>query len=265
MRYLLDHLDAVQELLTLRPLGLITDIDGTISDIAATPEAAVVSPICREKLADLTQRLEVVAAISGRPAAAARDMVGVDGMVYVGNHGLERWRDGAVEYVAGAEKHRAKVKEALERIRAMLPLECIILEDKGVSLSIHYRLCPDVQEVRQLVLSKVATVDVLTDFRVCEGKMVVELRPAIDVGKGVAVRSLVERYKLRSGLYLGDDVTDTDAFEAMHEGGFRGAAIAVLGEESPDGLRRSADFTLNGVSDVERFLAWLAATSARPA
>ena len=265
MRYLLDHLDAVQELLTLRPLGLITDIDGTISDIAATPEAAVVSPICREKLADLTQRLELVAAISGRPAATARDMVGVDGMVYVGNHGLELRHDGSVEYIAGAKRYQAKVKEALERMRALLPLECIILEDKGVSLSIHYRLCPNVQEVRQLILNEVATAGVLTDFRVWEGKKVVELRPAIDIDKGVAVRGLVERYKLRSGLYLGDDVTDTNAFEAMHEAGLRGAAIAVLGEESPDELRQTADLTLNGVSDVERFLAWLAEASARPA
>lgn len=76
-------------MLALRPLGLITDIDGTISPIAPSPLEARVSPACRRHLAALAKKLELVAVISGRPAVEARDMVGVEGIVYVGNHGLE--------------------------------------------------------------------------------------------------------------------------------------------------------------------------------
>lgn len=265
MRHLLRHLDAVRELLARRPLGLITDVDGTISEIAPTPETAVVSPVCRQGLADLAERLELVAAISGRPAAAARAMVGVDGMVFVGNHGLERWRDGVVEYVGGAERYRAKVEAARDRLQALLTEDCILLEDKGVSLSIHYRLCSDSDRARDLILETIAASDLPSDLRVYQGKMVVELRPAIDITKGSAVESLVDTYGLASAMYLGDDITDTDAFAAMHRAGLKGLAIAVLGPASPRELQKGADFSLDSVRDVERFLKWLVAVAARPA
>ena len=99
MPHLFENLDAIQELLSLSPFGLITDVDGTISEIAPFPEEARVSPVCREQLATLTKRLELVAAISGRPVSEVREMIGVEEIVYIGNHGLERWEDGAVKYM----------------------------------------------------------------------------------------------------------------------------------------------------------------------
>ncbi|HEV7664378.1 MAG TPA: trehalose-phosphatase, partial [Chloroflexota bacterium] len=71
--------------------GLVTDVDGTISPIVARPEDAAVLPAARDALAGLSHLLSMVAVVSGRRASDARAMVGVDGLVYVGNHGLERW------------------------------------------------------------------------------------------------------------------------------------------------------------------------------
>ena len=87
MAYLFDNLDAIAGLLSRAPFGLITDVDGTISEIASTPAEAVIHPECKSQLSRLVGRLPLVAAISGRPVLEAREMVGVDGMVYVGNHG----------------------------------------------------------------------------------------------------------------------------------------------------------------------------------
>ena len=259
MPYLFDHLDSLRELLALSPLGLITDVDGTISEIAPSPDEARVSPICRQQLAALAGQLELVAAISGRPAAQAWEMVGVDAMVYIGNHGLERWRRGAVELREDLQEYPRKVISALTELEALLALEGIALENKGIAFSIHYRRCPSRESARELILEKVANTKIAMDFQVTEGRMVVELRPKIAVNKGTAVLELVERYRLRVGIYLGDDISDVDAFNALHlkSPPFKGLALGVIGKETPSQVERGADFTLNGVSDVEQFLKWL--------
>lgn len=264
MPYLFDHLDTVADALSVPPFGLITDIDGTISEIAESPQEASVSPICHEQLALLTRRLALVAAISGRPALDARRMVGIDEMVYVGNHGLERWQNGAVRFVPALEGYPAKVATALNELSAALDLSGLILEDKTVGLSIHYRRCPDPQTAKKLIMDAVAASPAASGFSVREGKMVVELRPPVEVDKGAAVVALVRAYSLRRGIYLGDDASDVEAFGAMHAQGFHGLAVGVIGQETPPGVAEEADFTLNGVGDVERFLVWLAGTAPAP-
>ncbi len=267
MPYLFDHLDSVRELLACSPLGLITDVDGTISDIAPSPGEARVSQVCRESLAALTEQLELVAAISGRPAEQAREMIAVEGMVYIGNHGLEQWTDGAVEFVKGAEEYRNTVAQALAELKSLLSLEGIAFEDKGVVLSIHYRQCPDRELARRYILEKVSASAIARKFGVAEGRMVVELRPPLEVNKGTAVEMLVERYCLKGVIYLGDDITDVDAFVAIHSRqespSFEGLALGVIDEETSSLVEKEADFILYGVRDVERFLKWIAVTVPR--
>jgi trehalose 6-phosphate phosphatase len=256
MRDIFNHLDAVKELLCRSPFGLITDVDGTISEIAPSPQQARVSPACREHLAALTGKVELVAAISGRPVLEVREMVGIEGMVYIGNHGLERWQNGTVEFSPGAEEYPAKVLAALEKLGNLLDIEGLAFENKGVALAIHYRLCTDRDRARQTILKIVETSALANQFRVLEGKMVVELRPPLDVNKGTAVEDLVERYQLRGGMYIGDDMGDIDAFRVMHQKGF--SSLCVIADETPDDVSREADYSVNGVSDVARFLKWFA-------
>ncbi len=264
MPYLFDNLEAVLEVLTLSPLGLITDIDGTISEIAAYPEEARVSPRCRESLATLSKRLALVAAISGRPAQQAREMIGVEGMVYIGNHGLERWADGKVAMMEGVAEYGAKVKATLGELGSLLAMEGIALENKGIALSIHYRQCPHHQMARGYIMERIAKSPSARGFRIVEGRMVVELRPPVEVNKGIALLGLVESYRLKGGIYLGDDISDVDAFAALHSAPFKGLALGVVDEETSHQVEKEADFTLNGVGDAERFLRWLAATVPEP-
>ena len=105
MPYVFDHLDVIKESLKRSPFGLITDIDGTISQTAPTPQEAKVSPLCRRYLAALCKQLALVATISGRPAVQVRSMINIDGMVYIGNHGLERWNEGHTEFTKDVQDY----------------------------------------------------------------------------------------------------------------------------------------------------------------
>ena len=85
------------------------------------------------------------------------------------------------------------------------------------------------------------------------------------VNKGTAVLQLIKEYNLQGGIYLGDDFTDIDAFRAIRaasrDSNFQGFAIGITSREMPARLLSEADFTLNGITDVERFLEWLSQTA----
>ena len=124
--------DRTTRLLAGRHSALITDVDGTISPIVAEPELAAVLPRARAALAGLAQRLELVAVVSGRTVADARRLVGLDGLVYVGNHGLEV--DDQV--VAEARPWVARLGAVLDDLRQELPDPGVRIENKGVTGSI---------------------------------------------------------------------------------------------------------------------------------
>jgi trehalose 6-phosphate phosphatase len=87
------------------------------------------------------------------------------------------------------------------------------------------------------------------------------LLPPIEADKGTATMDLIKEYDLKGAIYLGDDYTDIDAFRAIHaarrERDFQGLAIGIIGSETPENLEAEADFTLNGVGDVELLLKWM--------
>lgn len=258
---LFEHLDSVERLLALSPMGLMTDVDGTISFAAPTPAEAQITPICRHNLALLSNYLELVAVISGRPIAQMRRMLGLEGMVYVGNHGFERWVGGKVELCNDAGQYPALIEATLEDLKPLLADGGIFFENKGATASIHYRLSQDHQAARRQIFAALADSTAARDLRTRPGRMAVELLPPMEVNKGSAVRNLIREYELRAAIYLGDDVTDIDAFRAVHESGtpdFNGICLGVIDKETLPGVEEGADFTLDGVSEVERFLEWLA-------
>jgi trehalose 6-phosphate phosphatase len=260
-----DHLEVIQKLLSFQPFGLITDIDGTISRIAPSPREAKVSPVCRDHLVSLAERLELVAVISGRPVAEAREMVGVEKVVYGGNHGWEWWEEGEVKLREGAEPYLQRIAAVLQELSSRLPEEELFLENKGVTLAIHYRCATKPEATQKAIQEALADIPAVRGLRIALGRKVVELCPPVEVDKGLALKELVGKYQLAAVVYLGDDLTDVDAFRALHslcrEQPLQGIAIGVVEEETPSEVLAEADFCLRGVTDVERFLGWLVSTA----
>lgn len=250
----------VQPVVHASRLGVITDVDGTISPIVDDPAAAQVTPRNRELLAALAESLPLVAVISGRAAADVQARVGLPGLVYVGNHGLERWADGVVHLAPEAATYRPALEAAIAATAA-LEQPGMQVEDKGATVSVHYRRTPDPAAARALLLPALEGITADHGLKLFAGRMVFELRPPIDVHKGTAFRQLVTEYALDAALYLGDDTTDIDALHMARTLREQAACYAVgLGVNSagtPSDVLAAADVALDGVSGVESFFAWL--------
>jgi trehalose 6-phosphate phosphatase len=250
-------LDRVVAALTQIPGGLLTDIDGTISKIAPTADAARAEPAAVAALARLSERLALVAAISGRAAPDAAQLIGLPKMIYVGNHGLERQTAAGARIDPQAIPYVPVVAAALaatERETDRSGLRGLVFENKGATASIHYRLAPDPEAMRARLTGLLAQLPETQTLRVTEGRMVFELRPPVRVGKGEGVRALIKEYGLRGAVFLGDDVTDLDAMRELRQmtraEGVLGVNIGVAAPEAPADLAAMADVLVEGVDGV---------------
>lgn len=241
-------------------LGIITDVDGTISPIVDQPDAAQVTARSRALLAALQGQAALVAVISGRAAADVQARVGLPGLVYVGNHGLERWISGEVETAPAAMPYRPQLEAVFAALQAQ-GLPGMIFEDKGATLSIHYRQTAAPQDVARQLGPQVQAAAAAHGLRFFQGRMVFEIRPPLETNKGTAFRDLVHEYHLDAALYLGDDTTDVDALYAARAlrqvGDCYAVGLGVVAAETPDSVRTAADVLASGVPGVEAFLAWL--------
>lgn len=257
-----------REALVVEPAGLAADIDGTLSSIVDDPGAARLADGVAGALAGLAGRLMVVAAITGRSAADARRMLGVDGVLVAGNHGTEWLDPDATEPtpVAGAVEARSSLVRALVALPA---IEGAVIEEKGLSATIHYRGAADPDRTHAAILAALSEAGA-GGLEVREGRMSVELRPSGLGDKGSAVRAVVERFGLRGLVVLGDDVTDLDMFGAVaglrRAGTLRGAIIGVGGGgEVPSEVAGAADIVLRDPGEVAELLLALAAAFDRGA
>ena len=253
--------------LAARPRGLFFDIDGTLSAIAPTPESATLLHGVADLLEQLRTRFDVVALVSGRAADDARRMVGLPGVLYIGNHGLERIEADAatVQVLPEAEPFVEAVNTTLDDLDATLAARFpgVRIERKGVTGSIHVRNAPDPDAAEESIARSLTTIAVPRGLLVTRGRRIVEVRPPVAVDKGVAVAGVVRERGLRGALYLGDDRTDLDAFRALRqlndEGVCQAVAVAVLSPEAPAELAAAADITLPDISYVPGLLRWLLA------
>jgi len=162
-----------------------------------------------------------------------------------------------------ARRYEGAIADTLHEARARLGewSGTLLFENKGVTASIHYRLAPDPAAARAAIYHALDPLARRQQLRLTEGRMVIELRPPVDLDKGTSVRALAQQRGLASALYLGDDLTDVDAFRALRhlraEGGCLGVAVAVSHAEAPAALLEAADVTLPSVAEVPRFIEWL--------
>ena len=228
-------------------------------------------PGVRELLAEALHVFDIVAAVSGRAAHDARRLVGLPELLYIGNHGLERLdpytRSGRpnarVAVYPAARASIQPINRVMDEVeRKLAPrFPGLHIERKGVTGSIHVRKTLDPLAAEEAVDAALREAAVATGLRVTRGKMVVELRPSINVDKGTILTELVREYGLAGAVYFGDDVTDIDGFRALRrltvEGVCQGATIAVLHAEAPENLAREADIALDGVDQVLDLLRWM--------
>ena len=250
----------------MRPLvgkarfGLVSDVDGTLSPIVENPDEARVSPRNLELLADLADELALVALISGRKAEDVSRRVGLPNIAYVGNHGLERWVKGKVELHAEAQAFLPALRAAREDLQSM-DAPGVFLEDKGVTLSLHYRQNPSPENFVRENRAALETVAKRHGLQLSMGRKIFEFKPAIQIDKGSAFRQLVDEAELEAAIYLGDDNSDVAALRAarqLREAGICEAwGMGIQSDETPEEVEATADLLASGVSDVEAFLGWL--------
>jgi trehalose 6-phosphate phosphatase len=250
MHHWTNHWETIAAHIERRPtLLLATDFDGTLAPIARTPLEAVLPAETRTLLRRLAACDGVkLAVISGRALADTQMHVGIEGLYYAGNHGLELSGPGIELHNPQA----SKVHGELERVLALLvekvaPLDGVFIEDKGVTAAIHWRMA---SEESRVILSKLVhdTVVAHPRLRLVAGKCVWEIRPKEGWNKGDALTHLTIRLGLAPAdvLYLGDDVTDEDAFRVVRSGlTFR------VGDE---GAETAAHYRLRDAADTQAFL-----------
>jgi trehalose 6-phosphate phosphatase len=249
-----------------RRSAVLCDIDGTLAPIVAHAEQAEVPEQTRELLARITSGYGLVACISGRPAADARRMVGIDSITYVGNHGLERLAPSSQQVELAPELSQHEQEAALfagDAFSGELRDLGVELEDKRSIQSFHWRRASD-EAAARLALEQVAERAAERGLAPHWGRKVLEIRPPVAIDKGTAVAALLRDSQLSAAIYIGDDTTDIDAFRALrelHEAGVldHAVSVGVLSPEAPAELEREADVTVEGTSGVTELLERLAA------
>lgn len=254
-------------LLQIPRLGLITDMDGTVSHVAETPEAAVVTPRNRKTLSTLVLLLPLVATVSGRSARDLHSRVAIPGMIYVGNHGLERWQDGGRILNHDVRKYRKALASALDELRSKLTVGMWI-EDKYATASVHYRLTPRPDEAMAQLEPVINEIAAKYGLRTNKGRRLFEIRPPIEANKGTALNALFREYELDAVIFMGDDVTDIDAMKMnrrlRNTTGIMTLNVGVIPDEydadhqdTIERLREASDVYVRDVTDNEQLLAWM--------
>lgn len=251
----LERFEEIGRLLGDRTPAVFLDYDGTLTPIVRDPAEATLPEDTREAVRRL-RALCPVAVVSGRDLDDVRARVGVDGIAYAGSHGFDI-RDPAGERHARAEELLPVLDEAEERLERLLPpLPGLRLERKRFAIAVHFREV-DPERVPELEAAIDRVVEELPDLRKTGGKKIFELRPDVEWDKGKALTWLLRVLELDRGdvvpLYIGDDLTDEDAFEAVRDGG---VGIVALGENRERATR--ARYSLSDPTAVRRFLERLA-------
>jgi len=245
--------DAAQALDPPSNPAVFYDFDGTLSDIVDDPEAA--RPVAGATAA--LQRLAAqcpVAVLSGRDLADVTRRVGVPGIWYAGSHGFELTApDGTHHQNDAAAAAIPVLTEAAGELRGRLgSIPGVMVEHKRFGVAVHYRNAP--RDRVGEVAAAVRGAGRRSALRVTTGREVIELRPDIDWDKGKTLRWVLEHlHRAGSGaltpIYVGDDITDEDAFDAVRDGG-----VPILVRHDEDGDRATAAlFGLDSPAQVSEF------------
>jgi trehalose 6-phosphate phosphatase len=255
---------------TPRQSAILLDIDGTLAPIVDRADAAHVPESTRQLLIRVADTYGLVACVSGRRASEARAMVSIGTITYLGSHGVEVLRSGWTE-----ARMDPGVSEWVRRIqefgRAVDTADTrklrVRLEDKGAIVAFHWRGAPN-QEAAHAAVRAIAAEAEEAGLKTHWGRKVLEVRPPVKIDKGEGVRRLLDESgrDISAALYVGDDATDLDAFQALAEMADAGrlehaVRVGVASDESPSQITSQADVTVDGPEGVRELLSLLVAES----
>lgn len=261
---------AVEQLAPLRSepqrSAVLLDVDGTLAPIVHQAADAHVPDGTRTLIGSLARRYGIVACVSGRRAAEAKRIVAVGSVTYVGNHGSERLAPGdphprSDPALEGWHRTIRDFARGVTVDRSLGRLH-VRVEDKGPIHGFHWRGAPDERAARDAV-EQIARHAEEAGLATHWGRKVLEVRPPVAIDKGRGVRALLEGGDVACAMYIGDDLTDLDAFRALRELVAEGVlehsiCVGVRSEEGPDEIAAEADMTVNGTGGVTQLLATLA-------
>jgi trehalose 6-phosphate phosphatase len=233
--------------------AILTDVDGTLAPIVERPEQAAVPRAARDALAALSERFRLVGCVSGRRAEEARRLVGLDGIAYAGNHGLELLLPGEEEprldpSLDGREAGAAEFLAELDPKE--LTSTGLRREDKGPIQALHWRGADD-ERAAEARAHEIAAEAGRAGLEPHWGRKVLELRPVGGGGKDAAVAALLATGGIVTAVYAGDDRTDLDAFRRLRELRETGelettVCVGVTSPEAPPELAEESDLTVDG-------------------
>ncbi|MGH7597174.1 MAG: trehalose-phosphatase [bacterium] len=252
-RPLLEKLSEIRELLDAAPhVLLFTDFDGTLTPIAEHPSLAHLSAETKTLLEQLSRQSKItLTVVSGRALADIQTRVGIAGLVYAGNHGLEICGPGFHFIDPEAAAQREALRQLSEKMFARLQAVAgAYVENKGLTVSIHFREVADRQVDDVIRAVRAAVSPRQRQWQLTIGKMVYEIKPRVDWHKGAALHWIKDRVGKPKAIaiYLGDDFTDEDAFAALPDG------ITVKVGHAEETL---AKFHVANPAEVQQFLQWL--------
>jgi trehalose 6-phosphate phosphatase len=233
--------------------AVLSDIDGTLAPIAQDPQQVAVPEGARAVLAELSGRFAVVGCISGRRAVEARELVGVEGIAYAGNHGLELLLPGDDEpqldpLLRDDADAAARFLDGLDGDG--LSGVGLRTEDKGPIQALHWRGAED-ERAAEGRAREIAAEAGREGLESRWGRKVLELRPAGGGGKEAAVGAILAEDGVSAAIYGGDDRTDIDAFRRLRELRDQGrlqtaVCVGVSSPEEPSELAEEVDVTVDG-------------------
>jgi trehalose 6-phosphate phosphatase len=258
MKYLFDDKDGIiRKVRSKDHRAFFLDYDGTLTPIVRDPKKAFLSPKYREVIASLLgDEKNFVCIISGRPIEQLEGFIGLEGVVLAGNHGMEIAGPGISYVNDGALRTKLLLREIAKMLKWKLrDLEGVLVEDKGLTVSVHYRMVPveGRPSLKRLFYREMEKFLASNTIIVTRGKKVLEVRPNVVWNKGDAVRWILGHLSdkpLRERpypVYLGDDHTDEDAFKAL-----KGWGLTVL--VSPRYEASEAVYFIKSVEEAYQFL-----------
>lgn len=234
------------------------DFDGTLSDIVNDPDQARPVPGAKDALQKLAARCPV-AILSGRDLADVSNRVGLPGIWYAGSHGFELTApDGTHHQNEEAAAAIPVLEQAAAQLREQIgSVPGVVVEHKRFGVAVHYRNAA--RDRVGTVAAAVRTTGQREALRVTTGREVIELRPDLDWDKGKTLRWVLDHLAGTDPVallpvYLGDDITDEDAFDAVRDDG-----VPIVVRHNDDGDRATAAlFALDSPAQVAEFTARLA-------